>query len=208
MSAGCHQLIVGGPEPGIAGESPVTGSIHLILWLFNSHTHLKCFGLECHSACSQHGIDIASAMAGRQQDNFGRDEARTRADSSDATIGNRQILGTAIKLKLSSGIDHPLPDRLHHRRQPIRTKMRAMLVSNSGSSLALSDDPQDFTDVGTARPAGKFAVAESSGTPFAKQIVALGVQWAARLKIADIAASLAHFLAAFQYERVIAMHGQ
>ena len=72
-----------------------------------------------------------------------------------------------------------LPDCFDNRRQAVAAQMGTVFVENRGLSLAFREQFQNAVDIRPAAATGELAVAEGSGAPFAEQVVALRMKFAA-----------------------------
>src|SRR5271166_645499 len=98
--------------------------------------------------------------------------------------------------------------RLDHGWQTIAAKVRALFVDDRVLSLALGEEFEDAANVGASAAIGQFAIAKSSGTAFAEQVVTFGVVRSAFVEATHIADAIANGAAALQHERTVTLFGQ
>ena len=147
-------------------------------------------------------------MAGGQDRDIRRHVAGARQEPAQPAFPQVEIFDPAREPDLSAQGLHLAPECADNQRQAVGAQVRTLLVEDRRLAVAIGQDLEDLEDVGAGHARGELAVAESAGSPFAEEVIALRIERPALVEAADVGDALLHGPAALEDQRVVAVLGQ
>ena len=135
--------------------------------------------------------------------------ARAGQQAAEPAVGDVEVLDPAGEADLAAELLELAPERADDQREAVRAEVGAVLVDDRRLAVAVGED---FEDAAGRRGRCSRLVSLPSlnvpAPPFAEEVVALGVERAARVEPADVGDAVLDLAAAFEDQRAVAVQGE
>ena len=200
-----HQLVVGGAELRVAGILAQACLVDQRLRVFDAEPHREGLGLHEHALGVEHAEGVAGAVA-QGQDHMARFQllAAFQDYAGQLLALGEQVGDLLLEAHLAAQVDDLLAHLLDHAGQAEGADVRLVDVEDFFRRTGLDELFQDLAAMvlRVLDLAVQLAVGEGPGAAFAELHVGFGVEHALAPQAPGVLGALAHFLAAFEHDRL------